>query len=1066
MRTIRTLLPTVLPLSIAFALCTAPAPGRAQTLGPQNPGFEEGGTPAGWTAEIAPQGGTGSWSVDAAAGSGGRQSLHIAHLRPARFRMVSSPVRLEIGKLYRVSGMIKTVNAAADPLARYPTAVPAAFGMASFPFTNTTTPVGGTRGWTRSEAVFVATKAEDRVVLQFGVNGTATGDAWFDDVSVEPVTDVREYVPMETVRWYGPAYRYSDRGWTYVHIEGEPYERGYQYGYLLAKEISVFQEKLAVAANNDNPRLGWETMRTQTDALFLRRFDEEYLTEMRGIADGAAAGGAQVQGRAIDFLDVVTINSAVDLGQLGEALVNTAHPLSGRSFREDEEEARLQDRLHKCSSFLANGPASADGRVVFAQLFMWAGYTGVHWEVICDVVPAKGHRLVYETFPGGIHSGADWYINGSGIMIGETTTMQTPFEPSGEPQSSRIRKAAQYASSIDDAVRILTTKNNGLYTNDWLIADTKTDETAILLLGTRRWKLWRSSKKDFPGGTDGFYWSVNTAKDPDVRKEYVPDPSNAPFDVVYSPSNRDIAFTDYYRREKGKIDAVSAVNVVATSPINRPHACDGKVTTSAMAERLVFMAHYGKVTLREKVPERGSRRMPDLPNAVPHLTAGYAVFSPIEITEGLKALRSKEPPPAPPPPARTIDPDTVRWVSTADRKGLWINTVYPASDADNWFPSGTAAYWQMLNGLPSDPPAAAQSLRDQLGEIAQRLAYVAAREGTLAPAKATRRYDGYAHYQIPRIRGTVLLHQLRLRLGNDRFLAAMRRVHERYREKPMTTAQFTAAVRESSGDDVSALVAQWVERDDLPAIRSAVASRQAGDVWETTLEVTQEGRPMAFRTTVAVEAGKQTRLHLVEVRGARETFRFSSKEKPSGVVFNWGNDVPTAGTPPYTHASLFDDFKRTLVVYGTGRQVEAHHTIALRYRQAIADQFTEDMLPVLQDNSLSDSMLAAHDLLLVAVGTDNRLAQPAGEQLGFELGRNFFRWRGTTYGNPDDGLFVAGANPWNPSRAVYCFVANSPLQLWQMTKRYQALPAWGLFKGEQVVGRGFSADPAGASSPE
>ena len=94
--------------------------------------------------------------------------------------------------------------------------------------------------------------------------------------------------------------------------------------------------------------------------------------------------------------------------------------------------------------------ATKDGRPVFGQIFMWAGYTGVHFNVIADVVPAKGHRLVYQTYPGGIHSGTDYYMNAAGILIGETTVAQTPWNIDGTPMSNRIRKAAQYASSIDD----------------------------------------------------------------------------------------------------------------------------------------------------------------------------------------------------------------------------------------------------------------------------------------------------------------------------------------------------------------------------------------------------------------------------------------------------------------------------------------------------------------------------------------------------------------------------------------------------------------------------------------
>ena len=33
-------------------------------------------------------------------------------------------------------------------------------------------------------------------------------------------------------------YRIDANGWVLVHIEGEPYERGYQYGYLIAPELA------------------------------------------------------------------------------------------------------------------------------------------------------------------------------------------------------------------------------------------------------------------------------------------------------------------------------------------------------------------------------------------------------------------------------------------------------------------------------------------------------------------------------------------------------------------------------------------------------------------------------------------------------------------------------------------------------------------------------------------------------------------------------------------------------------------------------------------------------------
>jgi hypothetical protein len=1028
--------------------------GQAQVHVPiSNASFETAGAaglPASWITAPGLDPSVTIVSTDGDLRHSGAASLRVAHKGHGSAALLSEPIRLEVGKLYRLSGMIKTERAFADPTARYPTAVAATLSMASFPFTNHTSTVAGTHDWTRVEGLFFATQSEDRVRLHFGFNGRSSGTAWFDDLTLEAVDDITQFIPMETVTWFGPALRYSDRGWIFVHIEGEPYERGYQYGYLLAKEIGAFIDKLAIRQNTDNPKAGWNELRTLTDALMVRKFDREYLEEMKGIADGAARNGALFAGKAVDLLDIVTVNSSVDLGQLGSALNKTATALTGRSFNPEQEEMNAIERLHKCSSFLANGPASKDGRIVFGQLFMWNGYTGVHWDVICDVVPSKGHRLVYETFPGGIHSGADFYVNSAGIMIGETTVGQTPFNMDGEPQSSRIRKAAQYASSIDDVVRILNTKNNGLYTNDWLIGDVRKNEIAILLLGTNKFKLWRSSKGDFPGGTEGFLWSVNNAKDPEVRKEYVPDPSNAPFDLIFSPWNRDLSFVDYYKREKGAIDATSAVNLLATSPINRPHACDGKVTTSEMAEKMMFLAHYGKVTLREKFPEKASRFLPDLPGAVPHLTLGYSVINPVFVVEELKKHKAFTQSIKTPETNVNAVAESYRF----DKKLLWSNTVYPATEGDNWFVSGSASYWGMLNGLAGDEKAAAGSVRDQLAEMNCRLLYTMNREGSMAPSKAARVYDRYSNYIIPRIRGTYLLHQLRLLLGNNDFSGVMKSVHAKFREAPMTTGEFIAEVGRVSKEDVKQFMRQWVDRDDIPdpVIKAHSAKNDTG--WTVTVDVQQAGIPYDFLTMVGIEGEREMRWSRIRVTGATFQTKIPSKERPRWLVFNISNDIPVK-RPYYTLANLFDDFRSAAVVYGTGRQIEAHHTLALRYQSVVADAFTETLLPVKQDAEIGDADLKSSDVVVLGVGTDNTLLASLADLHGISVGKNFFRWRGRTYGAPEDGLFASFPSPQNPSKVVYLFLANSGPQLYQMTKRHQSMPQWAVFRGEQVVQRGY-----------
>jgi hypothetical protein len=1044
-----------LPMFLFFffpAMLAASTPDSLNVTVP-NGGFEVAGdlgVPKNWSLEGGPPA-AGNWAHQVMGERrDGNYSLQIGHRNPASTTLGSSTLRLEVGRLYRLSGWMKTDHALADPLGRYPTPLAATISMASFPFENTAPALGGTSGWKRTEVLFFATRSEDQVRLQFGCNGTATGEAWFDDIRVEKVNDIAQYIAPETVRWYGPAFRYNEKGWTFVHIEGEPYARGVQYGNLLSKEISSYIEKLAVGANTNDPKAGWSSLRTLADALLLRKYDEEYLLEMQGISDGAAKAGATVLGRPVEFLDIVTMNSSVDLGQLGGALAKTTTPLSGRTFHADEDEVAMPEKLHKCSSFLANGSATPDGGIVFGQLFMWNGYQGVHWNVICDVVPAKGHRLVYETFPGGIHSGADFYINDSGIMIGETTVMQTPFDAEGTPQSSRIRKAAQYAGSIDDVVKILTERNNGLYTNDWLIGDAKSNETAILLLGTTKWHLWRSGKHDFPGGTTDFYWSVNNAKDSDVRKEYVPDPSNAPVDLAFSTWNRDIAFVNFYREHKGKIDAAAAFKVLSSSPINRPHACDGKVTTTEMAKHLMLYAHFGKVTLREKFPEKNSRLIQDLPNAIPHLSLGYTAFSPVFVVEKMKELRKKEVPPIP------RRPDYVEGTGetyTFDKLLLWHNTVYPASDAENWFVSGSAAYWNMLNSLPSEGPGAMGSLREQLSDMNTRLLYTTSREGTLAAVDAKRDYSEYKDYVVPRIRGTFLLHQMRLLIGNRAFSKLMNTVHDRFKNTPMTTAQFTS-LAEKEGVK-STIIKEWLERDDLPAIRASAEVHHGPDGWNVHLSVSQTGQLYAFVTTVAIETAKKTLWQVIRVDSAQQTFSLPCTDEPFRLTFNAGCDIPVPRKNYYTFPNLFDDFQQTFVVYGTSCEIEANHTIALRYQTVVADRFTETLPPVWKDCEIDSGQLSDHDFILLGGAADNNLVRQFADSLGLTVMRNAFVWNGKTYGDPEDGAVFVYPNPFNPKKVVYLVISNSALQLYQMTKTYQPVPSWALFKGDQIVEKGY-----------
>jgi hypothetical protein len=182
---------------------------------------------------------------------------------------------------------------------------------------------------------------------------------------------------------------------------------------------------------------------------------------------------------------------------------------------------------------------------------------------------------------------------------------------------SRIRKATQYAESIDQAAAILKEGNNGLYTNEWLLADVKTNEIAMFELGTHKTRLWRSSKNEWFGGTEGFYWGCNNTKDLDVRLETVASIEGRPAAAVFAPSVRDKAWLKLFDQHKGKIDAGFGKLAFTTPPVAAYHSFDAKVTTTDLAKQLKTWALFGPPLGRTWEPTREERdRFPEVRSLV------------------------------------------------------------------------------------------------------------------------------------------------------------------------------------------------------------------------------------------------------------------------------------------------------------------------------------------------------------------------------------------------------------------------------------------------------------------
>src|SRR5215471_3807285 len=105
-----------------------------------------------------------------------------------------------------------------------------------------------------------------------------------------------EAQPLLTAEQQGcltKARRFERAGWIYLHIEGEPRERGFQHGYLLAKEINDGLVATRASWEQDSA-MDWSWLVKRAADMFVPKIDPENLAELEGISEGARAAGTNV----------------------------------------------------------------------------------------------------------------------------------------------------------------------------------------------------------------------------------------------------------------------------------------------------------------------------------------------------------------------------------------------------------------------------------------------------------------------------------------------------------------------------------------------------------------------------------------------------------------------------------------------------------------------------------------------------------------------------------------------------------------------------------------------------
>lgn len=383
---------------------------------------------------------------------------------------------------------------------------------------------------------------------------------------------------------HGSTISKPSQGWIHITITGEPFERGFQHGYLLADQFKHIKTVLAFLIKKDFNKtlVEYEKDCAKLISPNIEKYHPEFLEEIKGIAKGAKV--------SVDFL--IAWNSLLSMYSYYTNLDN----LSGQ----------------RCSAFIACGKATKDGKIVMAHNTHSEYATGPLANIVLRIIPTKGHSFVMQTYAGYIASATDWFLCDTGIIGCETTISDTNYEPRfGTPYFCRIREAMQYGETLEEYAEIMLKNNAGDYACSWLFGDINRNQIMLCEIGL--------TKSNIEMTTDGIFYGMNSAMDFELRTLETEDQT---FTDLGESSGARNARLNALLTEKyyGKIDLTIAKHIISDhydanlnktipssltickhtnlDPVSSrpfyPWGCvDGKVTDSSMAQKLEFLGRQG-----------------------------------------------------------------------------------------------------------------------------------------------------------------------------------------------------------------------------------------------------------------------------------------------------------------------------------------------------------------------------------------------------------------------------------------------------------------------------------------
>jgi hypothetical protein len=371
--------------------------------------------------------------------------------------------------------------------------------------------------------------------------------------------------------------RYEKNGWIYLSLKGSPSALGYAHGFLVAKELKEIFKMLEFSIYEDYgyKREMFSDIIEGIWGPIIQKNYPEYYEEIVGITKGANAGGCKVTladmlmwncWASIDSFFSIVPSIIKDYPELnkkygelladglkGEGEGGGASVSSGAMSHPLTENYKKQGGKDHCTGFIAVGSYTKDGKIVCGHNSFDNFISGQFYNVMLDIQPSKGARILMQGSAGKISSETDFYVTSYGFMCTETTIGGFNKFALKDPICCRIRQSMQYGKTLDDIKDYLVNENSGDYANAWLIGDTNTNMIMRIELGL---KYVNVEKKK-----EGYFIGFNGVYDPRMRNLECTNVGH--FDMRRHQGARHVRLTQLMEQHKGQLDLQIAQDIMA-----------------------------------------------------------------------------------------------------------------------------------------------------------------------------------------------------------------------------------------------------------------------------------------------------------------------------------------------------------------------------------------------------------------------------------------------------------------------------------------------------------------------